>query len=68
MTKTMELDEMYDFLNEVVGIDKDALDIAFGIKGYNKETACDILYYKTGYRSFEQYRDECVFEFDEEIY
>ena len=28
------------------------------INGYNEKTACDILYVRTGYRSFEQFEEE----------
>lgn len=51
----MEMDEMYDFLRDVVGVSEDALDLAFGIKNYSKETAEDILDWYTGYKDFESY-------------
>ena len=55
----MELDEMYDFLHEYVNVSHDALDLAFGIRGYSEETACAILSYYTGWDSFEGYIEDC---------
>lgn len=48
----------YDFLNEVVGISKEALDLAFGLNGCSYETAQDILYWKTGYNNFHAYIED----------
>lgn len=59
----MKLNEMYDFLNEIIGLNEETLDLAFGIKGYTEDTAKDILYYITGYRDFEQYKKECYEDF-----
>jgi len=53
-----EIDKYYDFLAEEVGIGTDALDLIFGINGYLIETAKQILYWKTGYNDFEQYKEE----------
>lgn len=58
------MDKYYDFLNEYVGITKDALDLAFGLKGYNKETAEQILDWYTGYKDFPQYAEEMEVDFD----
>ena len=54
----MSFEEMYDFLAEVVGVSPDALDLAFSIGGRNAETAKSILYYYTGWRSFEGCKSE----------
>ena len=43
---------MYDLLHNVVGVSKEALDLAFGINGCSKETAEKILYYYTGWQGF----------------
>lgn len=51
-------EEMYDILLEVVGVSEEALDLAFGVGGCNEETAERILFYKTGWRSFEGYLGE----------
>ena len=54
----MNWEEMYDMLADVVGVNKEALDLAFSLGGCNEETAKYILYYYTGWRSFEGYMEE----------
>ena len=54
----MEFNEMYDLLADVLGIDKNALDLAFAIGGCNEKTAEQILFYYTGWRSFEGWLGE----------
>lgn len=54
----MTWEEMYDVLRDVVGVNTEALDLAFGLLGCNTETACSILYYYTGWRNFEGYFEE----------
>lgn len=54
----MTYEEMYDLLADVLCIDKDALDLAFAIGGCNEETAERILFYYTGWRSFEGWLGE----------
>ena len=54
----MSWEEMYDILRDVVGIKENALDLAFSVGGCNKETACHILHYYTGWRSFEGFLGE----------
>lgn len=49
----MEWEEMYDYLADVLAIDEEALDLAFAIGGCNTETAERILFYYTGWRTFE---------------
>lgn len=49
----MNWEEMYDVLNEVVGVTENALDLAFAIGGCNEEIAERILFYYTGWRTFE---------------
>lgn len=51
-------EEMYDILRDVVGVEENALDLAFGIGGCNEETACAILNYYTGFRTFEGWLEE----------
>ena len=58
----MTKDMMYDILAMITSTD--ALDLAFGIKGYTEETAKAILFYLTGYNDFEQFLEE---ETEEEI-
>lgn len=54
----MEFEEMYDLLNGVLGISEDSLDLAFAIGGCNTETAERILFYYTGWKSFEGWLNE----------
>ena len=49
----MEWEEMYDLLADVLGVSEDALGLAFAIGGCNTETAERILFYYTGWKSFE---------------
>lgn len=54
----MNWEEMYDVLNEVVGVTENALDLAFAVGGCNEETAERILFYYTGWKSFEGFLGE----------
>ena len=49
----MDWQEMYDILDEVLGISEEALEIACAIGGCNEETMERVLFYKTGWRTFE---------------
>ena len=51
----MSFEEMYDILREMVTDDENALDLAFAVGGCNEETAERILFYYTGWRTFEGY-------------
>lgn len=59
----MDWEEMYDTLRDVVGVPEEALDLAFGVAGCNENTACAILNYYTGWKTFEGY---LAWEEDEE--
>ena len=61
----MTFAEQYDFLNEIIGIPKDSLDLVYGINGCTEETTNAILHYCTGYHDIEQYK-ECEMEEEEE--
>ena len=54
----MTINEKYDFLHEMVGVSKDALDLFFGINGFNDKSAANILWYFTGYDDFDIYMEE----------
>lgn len=54
----MNVNEMAEFLIDVVGLSDETLNIVVSINGYTVDTMEDILYAATGYRSFDQY-DEC---------
>ena len=49
----MNWEEMYDILVDYVGVETDVLDLAFAIGGCNEETAERILFYYTGWKTFE---------------
>lgn len=54
----MDTATMFTLL-EVYGIaTEDEIALVSAINGYNEETALDILYVRTGYRSFDQFEDE----------
>ena len=54
----MTWEEMYDVLRDYVGVSEETLDCCFGINGCNEETAQRILYYFTGWQSFEGFLEE----------
>lgn len=54
----MTYEEMYDVLRDCVGVSEDALDLAFAVGGCNEETAERILFYFTGWKSFEGFLEE----------
>jgi hypothetical protein len=56
--KIMEWNEMYDVLAEVVGVSEEALGVACAIGGCNEETMERVLFYYTGWKSFEGYLGE----------
>ena len=56
-TTTLTTQEMWDTL-ENLGVSEQALQLITDINGYNTETMCDVLFWRTGYRSFEQLEDE----------
>ena len=53
----MSFAEQYDFLNEIIGVHEDTLDLAYAIGGRTEETTNAILFYYTGYNSIEQYKE-----------
>lgn len=54
----MSFEEMYDLLKEGLDVSEEALDLAFAIGGCNEETAERILFYYTGWQSFEGWLGE----------
>ena len=54
----MSFEEIYDLLREGLDVSEEALDLAFAIGGCNEETAERILFYYTGWQSFEGWLDE----------
>lgn len=55
-------DNMYFILLEAGIATEDEICLVTAINGDNEETYYDILYARTGYRSFEQYLDEIMGE------
>lgn len=58
------MNKYYNFLYEYVDITTEALDLAFGLMGYSKETAEQILGWATGYEDFQQFAEEMGIDFD----
>lgn len=58
--KKMKYDwqEMYEMLAEYVGVSEEALGVACAIGGCNEETMERVLFYYTGWKSFEGYLGE----------
>lgn len=56
--KKMEWNEMYEILAEYVGVSEEALGVACAIGGCNEETMERVLFYYTGWKSFEGYLGE----------
>lgn len=54
----MNKEQMWSYLEEVVGVSEQTLQVVTDINGYSEETMCDILYAVTGYRNFEQLEEE----------
>ena len=54
MLENVTLDEMWDYLIEAEIATEEELKLITAINGYNEETLCDVLYVRTGYRSFDQ--------------
>ncbi len=49
------LTELYDFLVDNLIATEDELSLITSINGYSVDTLNDVLYYRTGYRDYEQY-------------
>ena len=51
-------DEMYDILRDYLLLPDESLELAIAIGGFNTETLERILFYYTGYRTFDGYMEE----------
>ena len=58
----MDWKDMYNALLDYVGVEEDTLDCCFSLMGCNTETACNLLYYFTGYRNFESFLESFLDE------
>lgn len=56
----MTLEAMWDFLTEAGIATEEELRLVTAINGYNEEIFCDVLFVRTGYRSFEQLEGEAL--------
>ena len=54
----MTIEQMWDYLTETGIATENELCLVTAINGYNEETMLDVLYVRTGYRSFEQLETE----------
>ena len=54
----MNWEEMYDILHEVLDVSEEALGIACAVGGCNEETMERVLFYLTGWKSFEGFLGE----------
>ena len=63
----MTLDEMKEILINDFGVSEETIDFATDTYGYNQKTFEDILYWKTGYESFDQLDDDEEENDDEEV-
>jgi hypothetical protein len=61
----MEWNEMYNVLIDVLGVSEVTLGVACSVGGCNKETMEQVLYYFTGWKSFEGFLNELNEEEDE---
>lgn len=50
--------QRYNYLIDMNIVSEEALDLVVAINGYNQETFEDVLYNKTGYKTFESYVEE----------
>lgn len=57
MASFAKKDEMWERLLEL-GVSEETIQIVVNINGYTTETMEDILYAATGYRSFDQVKEE----------
>lgn len=60
----MNYTEMYDLLVDYVGVDGEAIRLACAIGGENEDTMRRILFYYTGFNSFEGWLGEMEEEED----
>ena len=54
----MTMEQMWDYLTESGIATENELCLITAINGYNEEAMLDVLYVRTGYRSFEQLETE----------
>ena len=55
-----EMNEMWEFLHDTIGVSEETLQVVTDINGYSMEVLNDILSAVTGYRSKEQYEESEV--------
>ena len=60
MKKLLSVDEMYNYLLDQNVVSEEALNLISAINGYNEQTMLDVIYARTGLRSF----DDLIAEID----
>ena len=58
MAKQFNYDEMFNILEDYVGLSEQTIMTVVKINGQNRSSYEDILYVWTGYNDFEQYMEE----------
>lgn len=51
------VNEMYDILRDYCGVSEEFISGAVAVGGFTKETMNDVAYYKSGYRTVEDWVD-----------
>lgn len=57
------VDEMYDILKDCCGVSEEFLSGAIAVGGFTSETMNDVAYYKSGYKTVEDWFDAINEEF-----
>lgn len=62
----MDIEEMWDILVDYGIATDDEIDLVTAINGYNEKSMKDILYVRTGYNDFDQYKEWELAEYGDE--
>ena len=62
----MDREEMWDFLLDYDIATDDEIQLVTAINGYNEKSLNDILFVRTGYRNFDQYKEYELDEYGDE--
>lgn len=58
----MSKQEMWNYLQNYFYVLEQTLQVVTDINGYSEETLEDVLYAVSGYRSFDQLQERCLWE------
>lgn len=53
----MNLEQMISYLEDILGVSEEEIQVATYFGGYNEDTLNSLLYMKFGYRDFEQFME-----------